>query len=123
MSPKTKRTLAWIMMLGDVLMGLVGILLILDGEIGLGLFVWLFVLCDCMLTADYISELTRRIKLNESLEKENAIEGYIRNEATKVKEITPSVYPEPQTAKQPIDEEDLSDILNQQNNQNQQMHG
>ncbi len=76
MNPKLKSILTGIMIAGDAFFSLVALVLLLDGDVLLGLGMLLFLMIDTALSIDYIKIQKNHAKQLEELRRENAIARY-----------------------------------------------
>ena len=76
MNPKLKSILTGIMIAGDAFFSLVALVLMLDGDVLLGLGMLLFLMIDTALSIDYIKIQKNHAKQLEELRRENAIARY-----------------------------------------------
>lgn len=112
LKPKTRKLLTIFKIIGDIFLALVGISLIADGDLDIGAIVLTVVAINLYLAFDYIKDLNHKIRYEQDLELENRYEGYVKN---KIENLPGQKVEE--------EEEDISSLLQQNSNKNEQMHG
>lgn len=136
MKLKNKRLLSYFMIFGDFFMVMIGLILMLDGEMFiLGLMMLGFLAVDIYLTFDYIKALLHREKVEKSLQADNERAQALRRQWNRMDDSAPlgaqqarfnqarqrpapQSRPAPQAQPRPAwaeEEPDFSDILSDDN--------
>ena len=105
MNPKLKSILTGIMIAGDAFFSLVALVLLLDGDVLLGLGMLLFLIIDTALSIDYIKIQKNHAKQLEELRRENAIARYSHIRKQEEEENTDPL--------QEYEPDEIAELLNQ----------
>ncbi len=113
MNPKLKSILTGIMIAGDAFFSLVALVLLLDGDVLLGLGMLLFLMIDTALSIDYIKIQKNHAKQLEELRRENAIARYshIRKQQEEEENANPLEEYEPDEIAELLNQRDQSETL------------
>ncbi|MCR5229576.1 MAG: hypothetical protein K6D03_05580 [Solobacterium sp.] len=107
MSSELKRVLSGIMVAGDIMLAIIFLFMLLNGELfGLSVFMLAFLAVDAYLSIDYMKQLSHRMKVEESLKRDNDAVKRARRKKVARQPVHETIVPEVVG-----EEEDLSDIL------------